>query len=273
MQNFGIVFSCGAQRAPSGLKHLIIGTADPIGVKIPHMIQPSFRWGFILLGAMVALQGASICAAPIRCTSADGSPAAELAQILAKAHWRTLQAQFFCYQKSPMLTHGFASGGQLSLAHRQMRYQVDWPVPVVYILRDRKIHTKTVGKPWRRMGADQSSQVGPLMTYLTHLGRSANACARLGAISILKAPMPQPPRRDRHYLPASKTPLVGFGVVLRAKRQRHFVTQIELFVNARSGLLAALKIFSRQGTVTYWFFATRQNVKFPSSQFEPAGGA
>ncbi len=203
----------------------------------------------------------------------DHSPSAQLAQLLAKTHWHTLQIQFFCYQKSPMLAHGFASGGQILLARHRMRYEVDWPVPSVYVLRHGTVYAKVVRKPWHRIRTDQSLQIRPLLVYLDRLGQTKYAHLRIGTISRLNNPMPRPPLRDRHFVPPPKAKIIGFGIKPGSKRLKHFVTSIELFVNAQSGLLSGLKISSRQGTAEYWFFAVRKNAKCPAKCFRPVGGA
>ncbi len=237
------------------------------------MVKPPIKCLIAILCAFVASAGSQTNRASAAPGTANRSPSAQLAGLLAKAHWRTLQIRFFCYQKSPMLTHGFASGGRIYLARHRMRYQVDWPVPSVYVLRHGAVHGKVVGKPWHQIRANQSLHIRPLLTYLDRLGQTKHSHLHIGTVTLLANPMPQPPRRDRHFVPPSKSKIIGFGITPMSKRLKHFVTSIELFVNIRTGLLSGLKISSHQGSTEYWFFAVRKNTKCPAKCFRPVGGA
>lgn len=231
------------------------------------------RWFFALLLVWMLLCNYGVQAATITSKSIVATPANRLARLLAKAHWRTLQTTFFCYQKSPLLAHGFASGGRLMLTHHSMRYQIDWPIPAVYLLYHKRLYGKVTGKPWQKLSSAHKPRMATAIKYLARLGQSADGYVRIGDVSLLNVSMPLPPQRDRHYVPPSKAIIIGFGVVPKSKRLRHFVLQIDLFVNSRTGLLRGLKIFSRQGTVTYWFYNARKDIKLSSVVFRPVGGA
>lgn len=237
------------------------------------MVKPPIRWLIAILCALIVAAGLPFNAVSAAPGTVNRSPSAQLARLLTKAHWRTLQTQFFCYQRSPMLTHGFASGGRLWLARHRMRYQIDWPVPSVYVLRHGAVYAKVVGKPWHQIRASQSLQIRPLLVYLDRLGQTKQSHVRIGTVTLLGNPMPKPPQRDRRFVPRSKAKIVGFGITPTSKRLKHVVTRIQLFVNIRNGFLSGLKIFSRQGSTEYWFFAVRKNAKCPAKCFRPAGGA
>jgi len=159
------------------------------------------------------------------------------------------------------------------LTHRSMRYQIDWPMPAVYLLYHGQLHAKVKGKPWQSINASNKPQVAATIKNLARFGRSAQDYAHIGVISMLHEPMPLPPPRDRHYLPPSKAKIIGFAIAPQSKELRRFVIKMKLFVNVHDGLLAGLEIVARQGTVTYWFYAVRQDIKFTSAIFKPVGGA
>ena len=201
------------------------------------------------------------------------NPASLLIRLLHKTHWHTLQTRFLCYQKSPLLKHGFESGGKLMLAPKKMRYQVDWPVETVYLLRHDTIESKTHGKPWRVIHAARSPEIAPIMKYLSGLSKLKKNTLHAGIIKILSAPLPQPPARARHYVSMTSIPIAAFSITPTNKMFRRYVKQIELFVNRKTGFLVALEVLSPQGTINYWFSGTRINIKFLPATFAAKGQA
>lgn len=201
------------------------------------------------------------------------NPASLLIRLLHKTHWHTLQTRFFCFQKSPLLKHGFESGGKLMLAPEKMRYQVDWPVETIYILRHDQIESKTHGKPWRVIHAARSPEIAPIMKYLSGLSKLKKATLHAGKIKFLSAPLPQPPARDRQYVSRSVAAVAAFSITPTNKIFRRYVKQIELFVNRKTGFLVAIEVISPRGIINYWFSGTRINIKFSPATFAPKGQA
>lgn len=157
------------------------------------------------------------------------------------------------------------------LAAEKMRYQVDWPTPCVYLYSHRQIHVKTHGKPWRTITAGRSPEMVLLMKYLARLSRFAHPSRNMGKISVLAAPIPAPPHRDQNYLSSHPIDIQAFSITPAAKSVRHYVKRINLFLDRKSGLLRAVDVIARRGSIEYWFFATHLNVQFPAALFAPKG--
>ncbi|MGC8560667.1 MAG: hypothetical protein ACP5O1_08310 [Phycisphaerae bacterium] len=227
----------------------------------------------VLTASITLAFNGSACGTPPGGEPRAQNPASVLIRLLHKTPWHTLQTRFFCYQKSPLLKHGFESGGKLMLAPKKMRYQVDWPVESIYLLRHGRIESKTHGMPWRVIHAARSPEIAPLMKFLSSLSKLKHSTLQAGMIKILSAPVPQPPARDRQYVSLPAVAVAAFSITPTRKIFRCYVKRIDLFVNRKTGLLVAIEVISPRGTINYWFSATRINMKFPPATFAPKGKA
>lgn len=202
------------------------------------------------------------------------NPAARMAAILAAQKWHRLKSHFFCYEKSPLLTHGFASGGTICLKRSQrVRYAIQWPTPAVYLLDGKRLFACRVGHGWKRIKGASGAKIAYIMGYFATLGSSpsAKALTRWGRIALSHRMLPKPPRRDVHYAPAPTGGVWAFSLIPRLKAMRAKVSKIRLFFDRHSDFLAAIEIHTRQGAVTYWFSRTAINPVFPLNLFKPVG--